>query len=260
MSETTTPNGRVVWHDLMSTDPAGAAAFYRTLFGWETRPLPLEGFDPYQMIHVGDAGIGGIVPLDPQQGVPSHWIGYVTVEDVDAATKRAQESGAETRVPPSDIPNIGRFAVIQDPSGAVIAPFHSASGADTEPEALQAGMFCWDELLTRDPEGCAAFYSHVFEWNRETMAMPEGAYHLFKRSDRKDAAGMMQMPPGAQAPSHWLPYVLVEDVDAKTEQARGLGSQVWVEPRDIPNIGRFSVLSDPTGASFALFKGAQTQG
>jgi hypothetical protein len=80
-----------------------------------------------------------------------------------------------------------------------------------------------------------------------------GTYWLYKRGD-KQAAGMMKSPPGASHPPFWLPYVLVENVDASTAQARQLGAQVYAEPTDIPNIGRFSVIADPTGASIALFR------
>lgn len=260
------PAGRIVWHDLMSTDPAASESFYKSLFGWEVNAVPMKGMGPdggegtYSMIRVGESDIGGMIPLDlPEgaEGVPSHWIGYVQVDDVDSAAKAAAESGGQTCVPPTDIPNVGRFSVITDPAGAVISPFKSAHGPIPDEEQPQVGAFCWDELLTREPDACARFYTSVFPWRQETMSMGEmGDYHLFKRGNDKDGAGMMPMPPEAQAPSHWLPYVLVEDVDAKAEEAKSLGATCHVEPRDIPGIGRFAVFSDPTGAAFAIYKNA----
>jgi predicted enzyme related to lactoylglutathione lyase len=247
--------GRVVWHDLMSKDPAKAQAFYEALFGWNVSVVPMEGFGDYHMIHVGETGIGGIVPLDAAVPAPSHWMGYVQVDDVDAASATAAASGGQSCVPPTDIPGVGRFSVITDPTGGAISPFKSASGPipDAEPPV---GAFCWDELLTRDPAACASFYTEVFPWRREATAMPEGEYHLFKRANDEDGAGMMQMPPEAEAPSHWLAYVLVEDVDASAAKAKELGATIYVEPRDIPGIGRFSVLADPAGAAFAVYKPA----
>ena len=259
--ETPAPDGTFVWHDLMSTDPAGSQAFYSKLFGWNYEEITIEGIGNYPMIRVGESMIGGVVPLEAE-GVPSHWMGYVSVADVDAAAKTAAESGGQICVPGTDMPNIGRFAVITDPSGAAVSLWKSAEGGMTEPEKPATGTFVWNELLTNDPAACTDFYPKIFDWKHESMAMPgpggEMTYHLFKRTDQKEGSGMMQMPPGAEAPSHWLPYVAVEDVDASVEQAKGLGANVYCEPTDIPNVGRFAVLADPQGATFAVYKGAPT--
>ncbi len=254
------PNGRFVWHDLMSTDPAASEAFYKALFGWNVNGVPMEGIGTYNMIRAGESDIGGIIPLD-QEGVPSHWIGYIQVDDVDATSEKAASSGGQTCVPPTDIPNVGRFSVVTDPSGAVFSPFQSAQGPipDAEPTV---GAFCWDELLTNDPEACASFYTNLLPWRQETMEMADAqgnptAYHMFKRPNDAGGAGMLQMPGEAEAPSHWLPYVMVEDADATAARAKELGAQCFVEPRDIPGMGRFAVFADPTGAHFAIWKHAE---
>lgn len=255
----TTTDGRVVWHDLMTTDPDKARAFYSELFGWNTAEMDMGTFK-YQMIQTGEKQIGGYIPLE-QKEVPSHWIAYVNVDDVDEACKTADASGGKTCVPATDIPNVGRFAVITDPSGGVISPFKSAheAPADADTGKTEPGEFCWDELLTQDPEGCRGFYTNVFGWKGADMEMPEGTYTIFKHGD-KDRTGMMKMPGEVQAHSHWLPYVHVADVDASFERAKTLGATACKEPGDIPNIGRFAVLTDPTGAQFALYTPAPQQG
>ena len=256
-----TPNGRFVWHDLMSSDPAAAKAFYGALFGWTFDDAELSDVGPMLMIQHGEETIGGVRALAPAAGAPSHWLGYVQVGDLDESVAQVTEHGGQLLGAPIDCTEVGRWAVIQDPSGAVVAPFQSAHGVipDPAPGSMAAGSFCWDELLTSDPDSCTGFYSSVFDWRDEPMAMtsPDGSamtYHFFKRTNQCDGAGMMQMPPQAEAPSHWLPYVMVEDVDASLEQATTLGAQVYCAPMDIPNVGRFAVLADPTGASIALFK------
>lgn len=262
---TPAPAGRFVWHDLMSTDPAASEAFYKALFDWDVNAVPMKGIGKdggdgtYNMIRVGENDIGGIMPLEAE-GVPSHWIGYVQVDDVDATSEKAASSGGQTCVPPTDIPNVGRFSVVTDPAGAVFSPFKSAHGPipDAEP---QMGAFCWNELLTSDAESCAGFYTSVFPWRQETMEMADAdgkptSYHMFKRANDEGGAGMLQMPPEAESPSHWLPYVLVEDTDAVAAKAKELGAQCFVEPRDIPGMGRFAVFADPTGAFFAVWKQA----
>ena len=86
-----------------------------------------------------------------------------------------------------------------------------------------------------------------------------GVYTMCKRGD-KDACGMMKMPPEAEARPHWLPYVAVADVDASAARITELGGMIHYPPTDIPGIGRFAVGADPSGASFAVFKGLEPAG
>lgn len=259
---TTTPPapGRFVWHDLMSTDPEAALRFYQTLFGWTPRVMPIGEGGDYTMLHVGDEGVGGIVPLDRAHGVPSHWIGYLTVASVDGASERTPELGGTQCVPPTDIPTVGRFAVVADPTGAVFSPFTFLPG-DEAPEPtgmLPYGAFCWDELLTTDPDAAADFYSGLVGWRYETRDMGEmGVYRIAHRGDAQ-VSGMMRLPDEslqAGARSHWLPYVHVADVDATARQAVESGGQVLVPPMDVPGIGRMAVLRDPADALVAVFRG-----
>ena len=250
----TTP-GRFVWYDLMTTDLEGAKSFYAALLGWTYNDFEMGEAGPYPMIRTGDRDIGGMVAVEAAPGAASRWIAYVTVENVDAAASRAAAAGGAVRIPPSPIPNVGRFAELADPQGAVISAFVSSNPPMPDPAGPPpAGIVCWNELLTSDPAGAVAFYQSVFGWGHGTMDMgPAGVYHLFKR-DGKDIAGMMQMPPEAAAPPLWMPYFLVADVDASFATALPLGAMPFVKPTDIPEVGRFAVLGDPTGASFALFK------
>ena len=249
--------GKFCWHDLMSTDPVVSGEFFTKLFGWTISPFDLGEMGNYQMLMNGEEGIGGIVPLDDSVPVPSHWIGYITVDDVDAALERGTNHGGRTCVPGTDIPNVGRFGVLTDPTGAVISPFKSAHEEPEEegPSMPAPGSFCWNELLTNDVEGARAFYGEVFGWSHQESDMGEmGVYTLF-RSDDKDRGGAMTMPPNVQAPPHWLHYVLAEDVEAKAGEVESLGGKVFCKPTSIPGIGRFAVCSDPTGATFAIFQG-----
>jgi len=249
--------GKLVWHEMMTTDLAASEKFYSELFGWRIEGVEMgPGIGTYRMIHMGSKQLGGFVPLEKEANLPSHWIAYVTVDDVDAACGRAESLGGTVSVPGTDIPNVGRFAVIRDPAGAVISPYRSAhpdqAGEQGPPAAAE---FCWEELLTSDPAQARTFYGELFGWRVKEVPMGEmGVYTLFHAGE-KEVAGAMKMPPEASAPPHWLPYVAVEDVDAAAQRAGELGARVYVEPKDIPEVGRFAVLADPTGAPFALFKG-----
>ena len=124
-----------------------------------------------------------------------------------------------------------------------------------EPATPPVGTFCWEELMTSDPEGAAKFYSALFGYGVQSMEMGSiGTYRILKRGERQ-TAGIMKMPEMVPR-ANWLSYIAVKDTDASTRGAKEFGAQVLVQPQDIPNIGRFSVLSDPTGAAVALFTGA----
>lgn len=114
------------------------------------------------------------------------------------------------------------------------------------------GAFSWSELQTNDVERAKAFYTEVVGWEIEEMEMPVGKYTVLKAGGQP-VGGIMQTPAEAgDAPPHWGTFVTVDDVDARTEKARAAGASIMMPPMDIPGVGRFSVLQDPTGASIAL--------
>jgi len=114
-------HGAFSWHELMTPDPEAAKEFYGKLFGWQMQDMPMEGMT-YTVVKSGDEDVAGMMAIPPEaQGTPPHWGTYVTVEDVDSTVKQAQELGGKTIFPPKDIPEVGRFALIQDPQGAMIA-------------------------------------------------------------------------------------------------------------------------------------------
>jgi uncharacterized protein len=123
----------------------------------------------------------------------------------------------------------------------------------------QAGTFCWNEVMTRNLPAAKTFYTKLFGWTTEEMNMgPAGTYTIWKQGETS-VGGMMQIPQRpdtANSPPHWLAYVSVDSVDAATKKAQTLGAKVHVPPTDIPNIGRFSIITDPTGASLGLYQSA----
>ena len=115
------------------------------------------------------------------------------------------------------------------------------------------GMFCWNELMTRDPEAAGKFYAELVGWKPVDSGMPGMAYTLMKVGE-KDAGGMMAMPAEspAEVPSHWMSYITVDDVDAAAKKVSELGGQLMHGPMDVPNVGRFCVIQDPSGAVVSL--------
>ena len=114
------------------------------------------------------------------------------------------------------------------------------------------GRFVWHELMTTDTDAASDFYSRVVPWKAEDSGMP--SYSIWM-SGKVRAGGLMALPEndGPATPPHWIIYVGTPDVDATVEAAEKLGGKVLKPAADIPNVGRFAVLSDPQGAAFAVF-------
>lgn len=118
------------------------------------------------------------------------------------------------------------------------------------------GYFCWHELLSKDPDGAKLFYPQVAGWTARSAPMGELDYTLFL-SGESQIAGLMKLPAEAEAmgaPSQWVGYVLVTDVEASVAAAVDLGAKVYVPPMLIPGIGNFATLADPWGATFSVLQ------
>lgn len=116
----------------------------------------------------------------------------------------------------------------------------------------QHGAFSWNELMTSDVSGAKAFYGELFGWTLHDEQTPNMVYTMAKVGDT-DVAGMMVIPPEAEGmPPTWGAYVTVDDVDQQIKRAESLGGKVVMPPRDIPDVGRFAVISDPQGAMLTM--------
>jgi predicted enzyme related to lactoylglutathione lyase len=121
-TQTQPQTGTFVWNELMSTDFPKAKEFYTTLFGWKTREMDMGPAGKYTIWINEGKDIGGGMSVTKDMGpVPSHWLAYVSVANVDESAKQAVQLGGKVHVPPMDIPNVGRWALLEDPAGAHIA-------------------------------------------------------------------------------------------------------------------------------------------
>ena len=219
-----------VWHDLMTTDDAGARKFYGELFGWQFEPLRLGRFTIWQIV-AGEAWIGTIMP---EGSLPSsHWMPYFGADDVDATCARVEELGGAVCTQ-ADVPPLGRFAVAGDPQGGWFSLLgRGASGRHRDERA--AGRFGWDELATSDPRGAAVFYTGLFGWT----CAPRNDDYVIRRGGF--AIGAVRAQASLARPA-WIPSILVEDPHAAAERAASLGATTAAR----------GVLVDPSGARFAL--------
>jgi hypothetical protein len=111
------------------------------------------------------------------------------------------------------------------------------------------GKFCWNELATTDEKAAKKFYAGLFSWKAEPFGK-DMAYTLFKNG--KDTVGGMMKCPRPGLPAHWLPYVIVADVDKSLAKTQKLGGKVVAGPFDVPEVGRIAVLIDPQGAGIGI--------
>jgi hypothetical protein len=123
--------------------------------------------------------------------------------------------------------------------------------------AQDRGRFVWHELLASDSAAAERFYRGVIGWGIEVFPGTQ-PYHMWTNKG-VPIGGIHPLPDDAKktgTPSNWLPYVAVPDVDATVRRAVELGAHTYVAPQDIPTVGRFAVLADPDGATFAVYKAA----
>ncbi|GAA5215810.1 VOC family protein [Corallincola platygyrae] len=114
-------HGAPSWLELMTTDTEAAKAFYGELFGWQMEDVPMEGMT-YTLLKNADIQFGGLMTLPPEaEGAPPHWGNYITVDDTNAMASKVAALGGKVLIPPRDIPDVGRFSVIQDPQGAILS-------------------------------------------------------------------------------------------------------------------------------------------
>lgn len=247
-----------VWYDLNTKDKAAALEFYPKLLGWRLDDWRPEGAPadtpPYTMMFVGDQAFGGIVELPADSPAPAHFMGHVSVPDVDAAVKKAGERGAQFPAGTMDVPTVGRFAPMIDPEGAGVSLFTPVSdeGMDDMGYSMTPGRVGWNELCCADPKATMQFYTDVVGWKWRKAPMEGMDYYLFGAGEAGgDAGGMMKRDENMPV-SAWMLYFTVEDCDATLAGVAELGGSVLVPAFDVPGVGRMAVCAGPDGAVFGV--------
>lgn len=252
--------GAFCWIELGTTDQAAAKKFYTELFGWSFHDVPMGPDSFYTMLQLGGKEVAALYQMDKDmvaQGIPPHWQSYISVENADETAKAITAAGGKLMMEPFEVGEHGRMAVAQDPTGAHFAIWqprqHIGVGVVKENNAL-----CWQELATGDVAAARDFYTKVFNWQAQTrddVGMPYTEFYLGAPGQRQVAGGMMQMTSEwAGVPPHWMLYFAVADCDAAAEKAASLGGNIVVPPTEIPNVGRFAVITDPQATHFSIIK------
>lgn len=239
----------------MTTDIESAIDFFVGLFGWSIQVIDsAQGKGSYRAFHAGERAMGGFVALDPDQDVASHWLSYVSVDDLDRVVTASDGAGGFQAVPPTEIPQVGRVAVLRDPSGGAIAPLEPETEPDGPPRNTEEGQVCWNELHTPDGDTCAAYYAAILGWKPTDRMMGSfGPYTVFS-DGTEDVAGMAGSEVASLPFPVWIPYVRVKDVAQTVNRVQQLGGTIWLLPVDIPDVGGVAIVADPSGAPTGLFQ------
>jgi len=251
--------GSFCWIELGTTDQTAAKHFYSSLFGWAAADMPMGPNDLYTIFKLEGRDAAAAYTLRPDQrsqGVPPHWMLYVAVENADVAAPRATQLGGTVLAPPFDVPDAGRMAVLQDPTGATFCVWQAKNNTGIGIGGVD-GTLCWADLSTPDRARAADFYSGLFGW--QIVKGEEDPSHNYWHI-MNDEQGIGGLPPATpnnpNAPAHWMAYLLVSDCDATAAKAQQLGAAVYLAPMSIEGTGRMAVLADPQGAVFAIFQPA----
>jgi predicted enzyme related to lactoylglutathione lyase len=257
------PRGDFIWYELMTPDPEGAKAFYDALVGWEIGPAVAE-YNGYRMIGRSDGKFaGGVLQLNDEMqrhGARPTWLGYILVPDVDRSVAVIEQAGGKALMPATDIPNVGRIAMVADPLGApfyIMKPLppqgdpNAKSDVFSPSEQQRVG---WNELSTSDPAAARRFYGDQFGWTSdEFMPMGEqGEYRFFDHQGQRIGAVAGAMD--GQQP-HWRYYFRVPSIAKAKETAEAKGGKIAMGPMEVPTGDYIIIGIDPQGAEFALVGG-----
>jgi predicted enzyme related to lactoylglutathione lyase len=248
-----TPKGKFGWYELMTSDTKASGKFYSDVVGWTTHSMDSPDGQTYTTFNVGEVGIAGMLNV----GGHTSWVGYISVDDVDAHIEKIVEAGGKLWRPATDVPGMLRFAVLSDPQGAAIVVFTSNPAMPTpvRPAPPVPGTIGWSELYTTDLDASMDFYNKLFGWTKlSDMDMgPMGTYRVFDSGDHKQMGdgGMMMKPPHIPN-SYWGFYFCVDAIGAAIQRVEAGGGKVLNGPVQVPGGGWIINGQDPQGAMFSL--------
>jgi predicted enzyme related to lactoylglutathione lyase len=241
--------GGFVWYEHMTRDLPAAEDFYGKVVGWLAEDSGMPGMR-YTLLKIGDRPVAGVMAA-PKPGDMPCWLAHILTSDVDGMAERVKQGGGAVHKPPSDIPGVGRFAVVADPQGAVFMLFRADGTPAPDLAPMAPGAIGWHELHARDWETAFPFYADLFGW-KKSQAIDMGPMGTYQTFDIGGAwgGGMMN---DAQAPApFWLYYFSVEDIDAAAARITGAGGTLLQGPHQVPGGSWIVQAHDPQGGLFAL--------
>jgi len=245
--------GRFVWYELLTTDRRSAAAFYADIVGWAAKDASSPEL-AYTLLTGCAAPVVGLMDLPDEglrMGATPRWLGYIGVDDLDAAVAQVLRLAGAMLVSPTDS-NIGRISVVADPQGATFALVaRQAFGQAQASGSYQTGHVGWHELLAEDRRKVFPFYGKLLGWRQASADEdPASVYDLFSAAGQTIGGMLTKLPSVSHA--CWLHYFNVEDIGAAARRVMTGGGRVLQQPIELPDGGWIVRCVDPQGALFAL--------
>lgn len=246
-------HGRFSWYELLTTDMEAARTFYANVVGWGAHDAGEPG-GAYTFFTINETPVSGLMDLPDEvrkRGGSQCWIGYVAVDDVDAAVAGVRQRGGSVFLPPTEVPGVSRVAIVADPQMTTIALVKwLMPRAEPPSDWGSPGRVGWHELLAADGDQAFAFYNELFGWQPAGMESgAEGAYRLVATGEQ--TLGGIFTKPAMVARPFWLFYFGVDDIDVAAERVKAGGGKVLEGPGAVPG-GWIARCEDPQGAMFAL--------
>jgi predicted enzyme related to lactoylglutathione lyase len=208
----------------------------------------------YTIMQRGGKNVCGLYQMDAQmqqQGVPPHWGSYVSVENAEQGAEKVTASGGMVMMPPMDVMDVGRMAVVQDPTGAVFSLWEPKAHIGAE-IIYEPGSLGWNELQTKDVAAASQFYSRMFGWSGSAISVAPGEDYTHFKLGEQPVGGMIAIKEEwGEVPPNWAVYFCVADCDASLQKAEGLGASVVLPTMEAENV-RFAFLKDPQGVYFGI--------
>jgi predicted enzyme related to lactoylglutathione lyase len=246
--------GHFCWAELQTRDPLAAREFYGELFGWRFDEMATPQ-GAYTLAKVDGKLVAGLMHLPHQasrMGALSSWSCYIAVDDVDASADAAAKLGGRTWLEEAAI-GPGRLAIIEDPTGAVFTLRDTRQPMGTFLHG-EPGALAWNELLSTNVDVTQRFYSQLFGWKAEPRMMTDLTYAVFKDAGAP-VGGLLAQPSEMKgAPSFWVSYFAVDDVNETFARATKLGGKILLPFTEMSGVGHFGWLLDPQGVSFAIVR------
>lgn len=254
------PTGSPTWIDLGTHDLDGAVAFYGELFGWDFSDMG-EDFGHYNMISNHGSAVGGAMsslmgpegPTEEPQN-PTAWTVYLHTEDLEETLNKVTSQGGTVHYPAAPVGELGFMAIIEDPAGAALGLWQPNQFEGFEVTDSH-GSPVWFEAMVQDFDAALPFYRDALGWDTYFMGGDENPEFRYVTNAQEDAAtaGLCDVSAWADMPSHWRPYIGVDNTDESVKKLKELGGTVLDGPEDSP-FGRLATVQDPQGASFQIIQ------
>jgi predicted enzyme related to lactoylglutathione lyase len=250
--------GKIIWHDLLTSDPGASQVFYSELFGWEYEPMP--GGINYTLIRHHGELIGGMVDHTRLPGKLEHsqWVVAMSVVDIEQQAELVRVAGGTVLTPPTSLGERGRIAVVSDPGQALLALLETSGGDPSDASGTPGtGDFLWHELWTDKVGRSSRFYSSLAALDEEVLTLegPDEAfeYRLFSGQDKPRFG--VRPKPASEMSAMWVSYLRVADeaaLNALLARVEPLGGEVLVPATVRPGGGMVAIIAGPSGAGVAL--------